>query len=928
MNTQDKTKDELINELLTLQDAYDSLKKSFENKIKENLNTEKTLKETAGQFQSLYSNSSIGLYRTTPAGQIIAANPAIIKMMGYDSFEEISKRDLSKTGYPDIAQREKFKELIEQYDEITNFETEWMRKDGTIIYVSEGSKAVRDELGKIIFYDGTVENITERKNAEEAMRLSEAKFRAVVEHSNDGILFGDANAKILYRSPSYNKLNGYMDDERIGRSGFETVHPDNLDLVKQFWSKVIEQPEMAHKIEYQIKHKDGSWRWIETSGQNLLNIPDLHSVVVTSRDITDRKIAEHDLILAKENAEESEKKLKTIFEYSLDALRISKKGITFFFNQAYMKLFGYDDRNEMIGKSVLDHMPVREHERIRNYMQKRTNGEEVPCFYEGIGIRKNGEEFPFEVKVGQYTLDNEKYSLAILRDISERKQTEALVRRNHQFTEALLKSIPTPVFFKDIEGKYLGCNDAFSEQMGVTSDEIKGKTVKELWPSELAEVYHEKDLQLLETGQHQIYEHKVKDKNGKLHDVIYAKDVFYDEDGKPAGIIGAYIDISEHKRAERELIVAKEKAEESDRLKSSFLQNMSHEVRTPLNAIVGFSELMVYSANKPQKLKEYADAISTSSDNLIEIITDLIEISEISAKSFKAVHTDFNLVTFIKNLTGNFEGDAKHKNIVFELNMNLPAQEYFINSDIEKLKKIISHLIDNAIKFTHTGKIEIHVKIINDNLQITINDTGIGIAGEMQKVIFEPFRQLDTGSSRKFGGNGLGLSIVKAYVELLCGTITLKSELNIGTSICVNIPFNKSSKHVSKKTNIEQKQFVNTILIAEDDISNFKYLRDLLDESNTNILHVVNGKQALDMCIDNDEIDLVLMDIEMPVMDGHTATKLIKEIRPNLPIIAQTAYALDSEKEKYQDAFDDYITKPIRRAVLQDKLKKYITPIN
>jgi len=351
---------------------------------------------------------------------------------------------------------------------------------------------------------------------------------------------------------------------------------------------------------------------------------------------------------------------------------------------------------------------------------------------------------------------------------------------------------------------------------------------------------------------------------------------------------------------------------------------MSHEVRTPLNAIVGFSQLMTYSSHKPEKIKEYAEAISTSSDNLIEIITNLIEISEITANTLQAIFTDFNVVDLINHLGSKFDQLAKIKKLNFMLDMNIPNKKYFILSDIDKLKKIISYIIDNAIKFTHQGSVIVTCAIEQERLHLTIIDSGIGIDTELQKTIFEPFRQLDTGASRKYGGNGLGLSIVKAYIELLNGTISLKSEIDVGTEVSITIPVNKKDNLTSQKIHFEQKYFINTILIAEDDLNNFKYLRDLLDGLDIKILHAVNGKQAFEMCKTDNKIDLIMMDIEMPIMDGHTATKLIKELRPDLPIIAQTAYALDSEKAKYQDAFDDYITKPIRRKELKEKLQNFI----
>jgi len=372
-----------------------------------------------------------------------------------------------------------------------------------------------------------------------------------------------------------------------------------------------------------------------------------------------------------------------------------------------------------------------------------------------------------------------------------------------------------------------------------------------------------------------------------------------------------------------DLKIAKEKAEESDSLKSSFLKNMSHEVRTPLNAITGFSSLMTNPNLSADKLKDFSDIISTSSQKLIEIITDVIEISQIHSNQIKIKMSEFDIVQILYEIRDRYEVIAKTKNIDLLTNYNIQQKEYLIVSDKAKVERTINHLIDNAIKFTPQGKVLITCELELQNIKISISDTGIGISDEMQKLIFEPFRQVETGIIRNFGGNGLGLSIAKAYIELLNGTISLKSEINKGTTCIISIPTNKAIE-INKNTANHQKYSINTILIAEDEYSNYQYLQEILEVSKFKTLYAQNGQQALDLCQSNPSIDLILMDIKMPIMDGYSATKLIKEIRPELPIIAQTAYAMDSEKVAFANIFDDYVTKPINGDELLQKLMKYM----
>jgi CheY-like chemotaxis protein len=380
----------------------------------------------------------------------------------------------------------------------------------------------------------------------------------------------------------------------------------------------------------------------------------------------------------------------------------------------------------------------------------------------------------------------------------------------------------------------------------------------------------------------------------------------------------------ELRQTNNELLIAKEKAEESNLLKNTFLQNMSHEVRTPLNAISGFSQLITKPNQPTEKLKKFSEMILDGSEKLIRIITDVIEISQIHTRQVETFLKEMDIISFIYCIANVFKEKAKEKRITLVVKMNIPYPEYLITSDKGKLERIFNHLIDNAIKFTEEGLVVITCELEYENIKISISDTGIGISDEMQKIIFEPFRQVESGMARNYGGNGLGLPIAKAYIELLNGSITVKSELSIGTTFFVSIPANIADNQVNQHTKEKRRYSIHTILIAEDEYSNYEYLLELLEETNLKILLAKNGQQAIDLCRTHQEIDLILMDIKMPVMDGHTATKLIKAFRPDLPIFAQTAYALESEKAIFLNDFDDYITKPINQRDLKQKLKKYI----
>ena len=322
---------------------------------------------------------------------------------------------------------------------------------------------------------------------------------------------------------------------------------------------------------------------------------------------------------------------------------------------------------------------------------------------------------------------------------------------------------------------------------GYTIEEMLGQTLESYVFKEHRDSHQDQMLIGIQR-ESTVYEQCFQRKDGSKLWAIISSTVIQDNNGQFDGAFGMITDITSRKLAEEQLTIAKEKAEESDKLKSSFLANMSHEIRTPLNAISGCSVLITSPGQSTEELEEISQIIIESTEKLIDIITDVIEISQISANQIKTTYSKTDIIPFFDSLTEKYVKIAKYKKFELFIICKMKYKKYFISTDKEKLKKIIVHLVDNAFKFTHYGSIRIECELINDNLQVSITDTGIGIPEDKQKIIFEPFRQVDYGDNRKYDGNGLGLPIVKAYVESLKGSINLKSEIGKGTSVVVAIP--------------------------------------------------------------------------------------------------------------------------------------------
>lgn len=375
---------------------------------------------------------------------------------------------------------------------------------------------------------------------------------------------------------------------------------------------------------------------------------------------------------------------------------------------------------------------------------------------------------------------------------------------------------------------------------------------------------------------------------------------------------------------QKDLKRAKEEAEEGKNLKASFLTNLSHEIRTPMNAILGFTKLLSSDQLREARQKEYLSIIERSGKNLVSIIDDLIEMSKIDTKQVKPKYDSFDLDTTLANIKRTIEITI-NKTEPLDLILDEPKHPivYQLISDETKFKQIMVNLINNAIKYTEKGSVNFGYKIApeNNQLEFYITDTGIGISEEEHTNIFNRFNRIQNDKTIKQSGLGLGLSISKAYVEMLGGKIWLKSNETIGTTFHFTIPLKISGLSTNPKKEVKpnepDKVKPLTILVAEDNKINFMLIKHMLKTRNYKVLHASNGKDAVSMCRENNNIQVVIMDIKMPIMGGFEARKIIKTFKPLLPVIAHTAYTSDEiENEIYEAGFINYISKPLEKVEL------------
>jgi len=635
---------------------------------------------------------------------------------------------------------------------------------------------------------------------------------------------------------------------------------------------------------------------------------------------------------AEERLKESEERYRLLIENQGEGVAIVDLKEKFIFvNPAAEEMFGVGSGG-LLNRNLFDFVEGDQVQILQKETKKRSKAEKSS--YEINITWITGEiRTVLITATPQFNKDGELTgTFGVFRDITERKLLEEKIIESEAYHRSLIDISPDGILTTDTEGNVnygsIKAREIFGIPYGV---EVEGTSILSWVDKDSVTKVMERYSKIIagnispETREYKLVKHNKSYFWGEL-----SSSPLSDKNGNFTGLIIVCRDITNRKKAEDDLIRAKDKAEESDRLKTAFLHNISHEIRTPMNAITGFSALLNEPDLDIETQRSFIDIINQSGSQLLAIVTDIIEISNIEAGIVKFNQKELHLNSSLNGLLSRFKSDATHKGIEFTTENGLPDNQAIIHTDPEKLNQVILKILNNAFKFTDNGQIGFGYKLKSGNLEFYISDTGIGIAPEHHKRIFERFYQVETSLARQFEGTGLGLSIAKAYVEMLGGKIWLNSVLGRGTAFYFTIPYIQSgviniadTPIPLMKTGISNSK--NTILVAEDEETNYFLITQFLSLMNLNILHARNGKEAVDICQSRSDICLILMDIKMPVMDGYTATREIKRQFPEIPVIALTAYTYESDREKALGCgCSDYLSKPVKKDILIETISKYL----
>jgi PAS domain S-box-containing protein len=786
-------------------------------------------------------------------------------------------------------------------------------------------------IGGLIIY---IEIITKRKIAEEALRESESQFRSLFDNAADPIFIADAESGIIVNAnqAAVKLLNSPL-EKIIGKHQSE-LHPKEIKAYGessfQKHKAEIDEMDLANPIESIVLNSNGSEIPVEVLASKVL-YQGRKCMMGIFRDIAERKKNE-------ELIKESEKKYRLLFESNPQPMWVYDLETLAFLavNDAAVLKYGYS-KKEFLSMTIKDIRPKDDISKLLGNVSSISSGINDAGIWRHF--KKDGSIIFVEITSYVIDFEGRKAELILSNDITERKKAEEALKASEELYRKLLTTVPDLIIRTDISGNITFINEsAFPTLSFVPKETLLGKNIL-TFISEEDLPRAVKNTKLMFERPLGIKEYKLKFEDGTILDAEINGDVIYDANNNPAGMVYVVRNITERKNMEIEkqrmiedLVIAKEKAEEMNRVKSNFFANMSHELRTPFVGITGFAELLAESL-KDSEEKQMAEGILKSSARMQDTLSKILGLAKLESDSVEVLKRKVNVKELVLDLFESFRGGALLKNIAFENEINF--NELIIESDDFIIKDILQNLVSNAIKCTDKGGVKIIAEVEKNNdsdfLVIKVADTGVGIPKEKLDVIWEPFRQASEGLSRNIEGTGLGLSIVKKSSDLLGGIINVVSEEGKGSLFTIRLPIKIISGSV--EVGIQNTELVNPtainkrILYVEDDELSREVVKRFLFKT-SEIEAVSNASEAMEK-VKSKMYDAILMDINLK--GSKNGVVLTQEIRSltnyeRIPIIAITAYASQDDKVKFlSQGFTHYISKPFKKLALIELINSVFT---
>ena len=902
----------------------------FTQDITERKQAVEELKESEERFHLAMNASNDGLFDWDLITNEIYYSPGWKKMIGYKDHE--LPNDFSvweNTTAPEDVKKswELQQKLISKQIDRFVLEFKMKHKDGHWVDILSRARAIFDEEGMAIRIVGTHTDISERKLTEEAnIRLKDFN-ESIVTNLAEGIILENDDGIIQFANPAMVKMLGYKEGELVGKHWKCFVPDDQIEVVKN--ANERRKKGKSDQYEMELIRKDGERIFVLVGGVPNTNKGAYIGLLAAFTDITMRKQAEEEL-----------RKLSTAIMQSPSVITITDtEGKLEYVNPKFTEITGYSQEEAMGQNPRILKSEEQNEEEYKKLWKTISSGNVWRGQFHNK--KKNGELF-WEMASISPILDkngNIVNYIKVSEDITDKIEKEKALEKSLLELNVAQKVAKIGSWYWDLESNEIEWSEEMYDIYGFNQKQ-KDKT------SAINEIIHPEDAHILRDALSTVLnedmpsgiEYRIIRKDGKMIYIGANTSQIRNSEGEIIALVGTAQDITQHKEAAQALIAAKEKAEESDRLKSAFLTNMSHEIRTPMNGILGFTELLKEPQLTGDTKKKYIQVIEKSGNRMLNTINDIIDISRIEAGEVRVTKTEVSVNKILEEQFNFFQREAKSKGLELNYNPSLKESESRIITDPHKLDSILTNLLKNAIKYTETGQITMGCSIVDEEngkfMEFYVKDTGIGIPANRVEAIFNRFEQADIGDTRAFEGSGLGLAISKSYVEMIGGMIEVTSKEGSGSTFSFCIPYNKKNSaedDADKNNDKEPDASLNnlSVIIAEDDETSSMFLKTILEDHVKHLTLTTTGKETIKLLHNNPDTDIILMDIRMPDMNGYDATCEIRKFNKNVIIIAQTAYGMSGDKEKALEAgCDDYVAKPIRKDKLFKKIQECLVNVN